>query len=69
MAKFTQIPTKTFQELQINAGIICTDFTPATGVIGESGRRSPRGERGLKCLCRRFGDIAEGVAPLAGSVD
>ena len=38
MAKFTQIPTNTFQELQINAGIICTDFTPATGAIGESGQ-------------------------------
>lgn len=38
MAKFTQIPTNTFQELQINAGIICTDFTPSTGAIGESGQ-------------------------------
>ena len=38
MAKFTQIPANTFQELQINAGIICTDFTPTTGVIGESGQ-------------------------------
>lgn len=38
MAKFTQIPTNTFQELQINAGIICTDFTPGTGAIGESGQ-------------------------------
>lgn len=38
MAKFTQIPTNTFQELQINAGIICTDFTPSTGEIGESGQ-------------------------------
>lgn len=38
MAKFTQIPANTFQELQINAGIICTDFTPATGEIGESGQ-------------------------------
>ena len=38
MAKFTQIPANTFQKLQINAGIICTDFTPATGVIGESGQ-------------------------------
>ena len=38
MAKFTKIPTNTFQELQINAGIICTDFTPASGAIGESGQ-------------------------------
>lgn len=38
MAKFTQIPANTFKEMQINAGIICTDFTPATGEIGESGQ-------------------------------
>lgn len=38
MAKFTKIPTNTFQELQINAGIICADFTPASGTIGESGQ-------------------------------
>ena len=36
MAKFTQIPTDTFQKLQINAGILvqgATGFVPATGVI------------------------------------
>lgn len=32
--KFTQIPTDTFQKLQLNAGILVDDFTPATGVIG-----------------------------------
>lgn len=32
--KFTQIPTNTFQNLQLNAGILMDEFTPATGVIG-----------------------------------
>ena len=36
--KFTKIPADTFQKLQLNAGIIATDFTPATGAIGESGQ-------------------------------
>ena len=36
--KFTKIPSDTFQKLQINAGILTTDFTPATGTIGESGQ-------------------------------
>lgn len=36
--KFTKIPSDTFQKLQINAGILTTDFTPATGTIGEAGQ-------------------------------
>lgn len=32
--KFTQIPTDTFEKLQLNAGILLDGFTPATGVIG-----------------------------------
>ena len=36
--KFTKIPSNTFQKLQINAGILTTDFTPATGTIGEAGQ-------------------------------
>lgn len=32
--KFTQIPSDTFEKLQLNAGIIVDDFTPATGVVG-----------------------------------
>lgn len=35
--KFTQIPTDTFQNLQMNAGILVSDFTPATGMIGKDG--------------------------------
>lgn len=32
--KFTQIPTDTFEKLQLNAGILLDGFTPSTGVIG-----------------------------------
>ena len=36
--KFTKIPSDTFQKLQINAGILTTDFTPSTGAIGAAGQ-------------------------------
>ena len=36
--KFTKIPNDAFQKLQINAGILTTDFTPTTGTIGEAGQ-------------------------------
>ena len=32
--KFTQVPADTFEKLQLNAGILVDDFTPATGTIG-----------------------------------
>lgn len=32
--KFTQIPSDLFKEMQLNAGILLDDFTPATGTIG-----------------------------------
>lgn len=31
--KYTQIPVNTFKELQLNAGILVTGFTPATGEV------------------------------------
>lgn len=33
--KFTQIPTDTFQKLQLNAGILVKNFTPASGTISD----------------------------------
>lgn len=36
--KFTKIPSDAFQKLQINAGILTTDFTPSTGEIGAGGQ-------------------------------
>ena len=33
--RFTKIPTDTFEKLQINAGILAANFTPATGEISE----------------------------------
>ena len=32
--KYTQVPTDTFEQLQLNAGILVDSFTPSTGVIG-----------------------------------
>lgn len=32
--KFKQIPTDTFKEIQLNAGILLDAFTPSTGTIG-----------------------------------
>lgn len=34
--KFTQIPTDAFKKLQLNAGILSTDFDPATGELTAS---------------------------------
>ena len=34
MQKFTRVPDDTFENLQLNAGILVDEFTPATGVIG-----------------------------------
>lgn len=34
--KFTQIPATTFQSLQLNAGVLASDFTPATGTLAAS---------------------------------
>ena len=36
MAKFTQIPTDTFKKLQLGAGLLTTDFDPATGELTAS---------------------------------
>ena len=36
MAKFTQIPTDTFKKLQLNAGILSTEFDPATGEVDKN---------------------------------
>lgn len=36
MATFTRIPTDTFKKLQMNAGILCSDFTPADGTVDEA---------------------------------
>lgn len=34
--KFTQIPADTFKQLQINAGVLLSNFTPATGAFDAS---------------------------------
>lgn len=34
--KFTRIPEDTFKKLQLNAGVMCRAFTPATGEVDEA---------------------------------
>lgn len=34
--KYTQIPANTFKEIQMNAGIICSEFAPDTGAVTAS---------------------------------
>lgn len=36
MSVFTKIPTDTFKKLQMNAGILVSEFTPATGAIEDT---------------------------------
>lgn len=36
MTKFSKIPTDTFKKLQMNAGILTSAFTPATGAIEDN---------------------------------
>ena len=36
MSVFTKIPTDTFKKLQMNAGILASEFTPATGAIEDT---------------------------------
>lgn len=36
MAKFTQIPTDTFKKLQLGAGLLTSEFNPATGELTAS---------------------------------
>lgn len=36
MAKYTKIAADTFKKLQLNAGMLCTNFTPATAEVQDS---------------------------------
>lgn len=36
MAKFTQIPSDTFKKLQLGAGLLTTEFDPATGEVDKA---------------------------------
>lgn len=36
MAKYTKIAADAFKKIQLNAGILCTSFTPTTGAITDS---------------------------------
>jgi len=34
--KFTQIPVNTFKEIQLNAGVLLSEFTPSTATLSAS---------------------------------
>lgn len=59
--KFTRIPTNTFQNLAMNAGVIATDFTPGTGTIDEADILGAT-TGGLTVTCvPEFADMGEDV--------
>lgn len=59
--KFTKIPADAFQKLQINAGILTTDFTPATGTIGEAGQIGATTGGVNFTATPSFSDFGEGI--------
>lgn len=59
--KFTRIPTNTFQNLAMNAGVIATDFTPGTGTLDEADILGAT-TGGLTVTCvPEFADMGEDV--------
>lgn len=61
MPKFTRIPTNTFQNLAVNAGVICTEFTVSTGTIAEEDILGAT-TGGLTVTCvPEFADMGEDV--------
>ena len=55
--EYTKIPTTTFQKLQINAGIICTEFEPSTGVAtGQIGATTGGAKFSATPSFKDFGD-------------
>lgn len=59
--KFTRIPTNTFQNLAMNAGVIATEFTPGTGTLDEADILGAT-TGGLTVTCvPEFADMGEDV--------
>lgn len=59
--KFTRIPTNTFQNLAMNAGVIATDFVPGTGTLDEADILGAT-TGGLTVTCvPEFADMGEDV--------
>ena len=49
--KFTQIPASTFKELQLNAGILTSNFAPTTGTVESNAMLGATSEIG-RASCR-----------------
>lgn len=55
--EYTKMPTNVFQNIQINAGIICTGFNPATGVAtGQIGATSGGNQVSIVPTLTDFGE-------------
>lgn len=61
MAKFTKIPADTFKQLQINAGVILSDFTPATGAFEPENQLGATTGGITFAATPTFSDYGEGV--------
>lgn len=59
--KFTRIPIDAFQKLQINAGILTTDFTPSTGEVGADGQIGATTGGVTFTAAPTFTDFGEGI--------
>ena len=59
--KFTQVPSDTFQKLQLNAGVIASDFTPGTGSLTASNILGATGGGVSFEAVPNFKDFGEGI--------
>lgn len=59
MAKFTQIPTDTFETLQLNAGVICGTFDPESGDVSDIIAATSGGSTFSDTI--NFKDMGEGI--------
>lgn len=57
--KYTQIPADTFEKLQMNAGIFCRRFNPATGDV--SGLMGATTGGGSFTAAPEFSDFGEDI--------
>ena len=59
--KYTQIPANTFKELQLNAGILTSDFAPTTGTV-ESNRMLGATSGGISFTATpTYTDLGDGI--------
>lgn len=59
--KFTRIPEDTFRKLQLNAGIMCRAFSPATGEVDEADLLGATSGGVSFSATQTFSDFGEGI--------